>query len=72
MTQNTYVPEKQELQSEDVGPTGKSSLDSSIARSLNSGRRLLFRLKWTVMSPEKRYAHLWAVTRRSPGYLSRN
>ncbi len=67
MTQNTYAPEKGQFE-----PSGDNPLVGSLVRGVNSSRKLLFRLKWVVMSPEKRYAHLWAVTMKSPGYLSRN
>ena len=72
MTQSTYAPEEERLELETTAPSGDNPLFVSLVRGVNSSRRLLFRLKWVVMSPEKRYAHLWAATLRSPGYLSRN
>jgi hypothetical protein len=72
LTQNTYAPEEQEVELDTMASSGDNPLVGSLVRGVNSSRKLLFRLKWVVMSPEKRYAHLWAVTMRSPGYLSRN
>ena len=40
-----------------------------LTQGLGSGRKLLFRLRWAVMSPEQRYAHLWSRTKKSSGYI---
>ncbi len=34
-------------------------------KALHLGKRLVFRLTWAVMSQERRYAYLWARTKRS-------
>jgi len=37
-----------------------------LKRASKLARRLLFPLKWKFMTPEKKYAYLWARTLRAP------
>lgn len=34
-------------------------------RTLDITRKTLFKVKWTFMPPEKKYAYLWARTRKN-------
>jgi hypothetical protein len=36
-----------------------------MSQTIGFTRKVLFRLRWVVMSPERRYACLWARTKRS-------
>ena len=55
----------------------ESAKNSVLTRASDPGKKLLFRLKWAVMSQDKRYAYLWAKTKKSlaqadPSPISRN
>ena len=63
-----HAPEAEPL-AQDSSETSRDGPGVWGARGLESGKRLLFRLRWVVMSPEQRYAYLWARTKRSSGYI---
>ena len=74
---STFVSEAPDAESDPVGMSSDRPAVRGMTRGLDSGRKLLFRLKWAMMSRERRYAYLWATTKRSSGYtgnprLSRN
>ena len=60
-TRGVYVPKLQRV----TEMSGDSPALKGLTHGLDSGRKLLFRLRWTLMSPGQRYAHLWARTKRS-------
>jgi hypothetical protein len=39
--------------------------EKAMSQTLGFTKKVLFRLRWMVMSQEKKYAYLWARTRRS-------
>ena len=42
---------------------------AAMSKVFDIGKKLVFRLRWLVMSQEQRYAFLWARTRRSQSKL---
>ena len=39
--------------------------DYEMNKAANLTRKTFFRVKWTFMPPEKRYAYLWAKTKKN-------
>jgi hypothetical protein len=48
-----------------LGIIAQCQKERAMSQTVDFTKKVLFRLRWMVMSQEKKYAYLWARTKRS-------